>query len=278
MNRILMAICLILLCSCQNAQVEDPSTGTPFATFSAPGPVETPTQQDESQQAIASIQAVWAAGAHSTGNQVIGCKNCHDTSGGSIEAAIAWWNPQTLQYEHVTDGNDLCLKCHTGVGKPIPQAISGIAIHNNLGCIDCHDVHNIQASCTSSICHSNILQNNPAPPSTPTGGHPNVGSPFCGGPTSCHPAATEAASKPQSIHGWQHKIVSCEACHDAGNLPAGPVEDGSAWVTWQTIIQSGNPVTQPYFSHSIQVNVDCFRCHFSNNPWNLALVSGNEFK
>jgi hypothetical protein len=151
-------------------------------------------------------------------------------------------------------------------------------VHNNLNCVDCHDPHNTVASCTNSICHANILQNNPGPPSTPVGGHPNVGSPFCGGPTSCHPAATAAASKPQSIHGWQHNTVTCAACHDADHLAVEPVAGGGPWVTWQKSILSGNSITKPYFSHSIQVNVDCFRCHFNNNPWNLPMVTGNEFK
>jgi len=288
MKRWFITIFLILLCSCQNSPSDVQITVTPSATLSPPGSVSTPALERETPQVILDIQDVWAKGPHATGSQskliaslesqqVVECKDCHESTGGIISAAIAWWNPQIQQYQSVPDSNTLCRKCHIDIGNSKHQPDLGEAVHKSFECTDCHNPHNTVASCSNSSCHPNILQINDVPPATPTGGHPKVDSPFCGGPT-CHPVATEAASKPRSVHGFVHVVVTCEACHDAGGLQVGPEEGGGPWITWQTLVQSGNSVREPYFSHEIQVEVDCKRCHFSNNPWKLPLASGSEFE
>ncbi len=287
MKRWFTSVFLILLCSCQNPPSAAQITITPSATWSPSGSVYTPVLERETPQAILDIQDVWAQGSHATGShdklitpldpqQVVECKDCHESIGGILSVSIAYWNPQIQQYQSVPDSNTLCRKCHVDIGSSNHQPDVGKAVHKSFECTDCHDPHSTMASCSNSTCHANILPSDNMPPATPTGGHPTIESPFCGGPT-CHPAATEVASKPRSVHGSVHAAVTCQACHDASGIQVGPEEGGGPWITWQTPVQSGNSVREPYFSHQIQLEVDCTRCHFSNNPWKLQLVSGSEF-
>jgi hypothetical protein len=67
-----------------------------------------------------------------------------------------------------------------------------------------------------------------------------------------------AAAAPAPGHDEDHQAVACVACHDASNLEVGPSEDQGIWITL------------PYTSHSIQSEAPCDRCHFANNPWDLA--------
>jgi hypothetical protein len=298
MKRYFISLILFFLCACQNTSAIVPIVVTPSKTLSpnefiipasTVEQVSTPVLDDSTEQAVSAIQDIWVRSPHANLMQggfrantatlkAVGCNNCHESiSGTIIGSKIAWLDTVSQRYQSVADINNLCQKCHDGLKVANHQVVTQSSIHNGFECTDCHDPHSTVPTCSNSSCHQGIIQINDMPPSTPTGGHPQIGNPFCGGP-SCHPAATAVALLPQSVHGAAHINVSCEACHDAGNPELGPQENGGIWVTWQTIVQSGNSIKVHYFSHTVQLEVDCKRCHFSNNPWKLPLVTGNEFE
>jgi hypothetical protein len=170
-----------------------------------------------------------------------------------------------------------CEDCHEDEGSVAAADYhTGEAVHQGFECVRCHDPASTAASCTNSACHTGILVSGEGPPATPSGGHTTASGPFCGG-QGCHPQATAAAARPQSIHNSRHAQVSCAACHDAGSAQAGPGPDGGPWVSWRTIDQDGTAQSEPYFSHQIQAEVDCRRCHFNDNPWDLPQVNRDEF-
>jgi hypothetical protein len=80
------------------------------------------------------------------------------------------------------------------------------------------------------------------------------------------------------VHGAAHVNVTCQACHAAGDLKPGPGKDGGPWVVWQAVDQPGSSMELPYFPHAMQLEVACKRCHFTDNPWGLPLVTGSEFQ
>lgn len=87
--------------------------------------------------------------------------------------------------------------------------------------------------------------------------------------TDCHEEHSLEAScascheEPLTGHDEEHDIVMCVACHDASGLDAGPVEGEDIWLTFRT--------DDPYISHNLQLDVDCTRCHFTGNPWDLSV-------
>jgi hypothetical protein len=286
MQKWFMIIVFILLAACQPATVPVVPTSTFSGTLP---PLYSPTISTDSEvkYQLLNIQLAWEKSPHAVQSQndplktdgawqITRCDNCHESKGGIIGATIAWWDPETQAYESVPDSNTLCQKCHEDILAFSHQEASNSLVHQSFECFDCHEPHSTAASCSNSTCHANILQIDDQPPSTPVGGHPDVGNPFCGGP-GCHPAATQAASKPHSGHSFTHAGVTCVACHDASELQVGPDQIRGLWVTWRIIVEEGSSLTEPFSSHSIQLIVDCKRCHFSDNPWNLPIAVGNEF-
>jgi hypothetical protein len=217
----------------------------------------------------------WNDSPHKSASHSIGCESCHETKGGSIQAAIAWWNKADGTHEPVTDSTALCSKCHadTEIKRQVIDLTN--SVHSSFKCLDCHNPHSTAASCTNSGCHAGIRKPSDMPPATPGSGHPS-NSAFCGG-ANCHPAATEAALSNPTIHGARHAMVACIACHDSSASQVGPSGATGLWLPLRTVEINGTPTTQPYKPHSIQAKVDCTRCHFEANPWKLPLVSGHEF-
>ena len=285
----LWAFCVfvVILYACQDVKLTVPASVTPSAALPPPEVTRTPVLDSVIGQQFLSIQIAWENSPHANNlqdNQLlpqeltedIRCDKCHESKDGIISAPMAWWNPEINRYESVHDSNALCSKCHIDRNVLNHGGEPENEIHRNFECIDCHEPHSTIASCSSSNCHLNIVQTNELPPATPTGGHPDIDRPFCGGP-SCHPAATEIASRPRSVHGYNHANVTCVACHDATGLEVGPEENRGTWVTWREIVLDGRTLNEPSSSHYIQVEVDCTRCHFSNNHWDLPTVTGDEF-
>jgi hypothetical protein len=303
MHRYLLLLALVFLCACQTNASAGPVDGTPTIRVSpAPsvdvGPSPEPLATSTLTQTVgppASIEEqAWANSPHALpptatvqptdsgapASAVVPCSACHKEDGGTVTGSkIAWWNATAQQYESVADVNTLCQKCHDQLRPSNGLSTPKSDIHGGFECTACHDPHTTAASCSNSTCHTNIRQTSDMPPSTPMGGHPFIGGggPFCGG-TSCHPAATAAASQPRSVHGAAHRNVTCEACHAAGDVTARPGKDGGPWIPLQTTPQPGKPTAVPYFSHAVKVEVDCQRCHLANNPWSLPAVTGNEFQ
>lgn len=206
--------------------------------------------------------------------QDIPCETCHETNGEEVSSSVAWWEQTTGHYQTVTSSDELCNKCHSDTEPHNNQITLENSIHSGFGCVSCHDPHSATASCSS--CHADIRPESSIPPATPSGGvHPNNGA-FCGG-ANCHPAATQAALSNFSIHGAVHASVSCVACHDASGMDVGPSEALGTWVTFKAMEADGTKTLEPQASHIIQASVDCNRCHFPENPWQLPLVTGNEF-
>lgn len=250
-----------MLVSCQSHT--PPPTDTPTETVQ---PTETISPQMQARQN--EITSIWENSVHAQASNPVNCNDCHLTENGVVLEAVYWRNQQTGQYEAVSGGSSVCGQCHS---------ISAEHAHKLFDCVDCHDPHKVEASCTDSGCHSNIQTVFYEIPATPVGGHPASGSSFCGG-NNCHSVATAVAQSAGSIHGPAHASVTCEACHDASQLQVGPFADNGNWVTLQLGEFNGESVKTPSFSHDIQLEVDCARCHFEDNPWGLPLVTGQEFQ
>ncbi len=257
-----LKICLItlFLASCQNSTPSATSTVTPTKTVQ---PTETVSPLVQARQN--EITTIWENSIHAQGTDPVNCDDCHRTRNGVVLEEAAWRNQQTGQYEAVSETNSLCSQCHT-------DASAG-HVHATYTCIDCHDPHKAEASCTDSGCHANIQTVFFELPATPTGGHPNGGSSFCGG-ANCHSVATAVAATTGTTHGPEHAQVTCEACHDASQLQVGPSPEDGNWMLWQEVESNGTTFTEIRNSHDLQLEVDCARCHFENNPWGLPLITG----
>ena len=267
MNKIIRLILISFIavfingCTGANILTPEPYLITPTAT------AITPTMELSSQAEVQQSDARenWTNSDHAQAGNTVDCYVCHQIQNGLATKDIAWRNQETGQYESLADSNGLCTKCH-------PDADTAEKAHSDKACVDCHNPHSLTASCLN--CHKQIKQAAVIAPSTPTDGHPND-TPFCEG-SGCHSIATQAAQSPMSIHGSSHANVACEDCHDADGLQVGPTQDGSVWLLWREVEISGKKTLMPYQSHNLQFEVDCDRCHFEGNPWNLRAVSNNE--
>jgi hypothetical protein len=301
MHRSLPLLALVFLCACQTSASAGPVDGTATIAVSpapsvnvspSPEPLATPTLTQTVAPPNSMEEQAWASSPHALSlaatvqptdpraSAAVPCSACHKEEGGAILGSkIAWWNATAQQYDSVADVNGLCQKCHDRLRTSNGASTAKSDIHGAFECTACHDPHTTAASCSNSTCHAGIRQTSDMPPSTPMGGHPFIGGggPFCGG-TSCHPAATAAASQPRSVHGAAHRNVTCQACHAAGDVTAGPGKGGGPWILLQTTPPPGNPTNVPYFSHAVQLEVDCQRCHFTGNSWSLPAVTRNEFQ
>jgi hypothetical protein len=202
--------------------------------------------------------------------QSIRCDVCHAVSKGIASSEIAWWDQATGEYEAVASSTALCEKCHADTEVLRHRRDLGNAAHAGFRCTNCHDAHSTTTSCTQAGCHTDIGQaaGQATPPATPSVGHQAGSQGFCGGPQ-CHASATAAAQGTRLMHDGIHAVVTCVACHDASGLEVGPLEDGSAWVTWRKTELLGRENNEPYQSHAITRQVDCLRCHNAGNPWGL---------
>jgi hypothetical protein len=76
-----------------------------------------------------------------------------------------------------------------------------------------------------------------------------------------------------------HANVTCMACHDASGLQVAPHPDeaeGGKWVTVLASVSRSGEATVAYaHSHSAQWLVDCSRCHFAENPWELSVLTAD---
>jgi hypothetical protein len=192
----------------------------------------------------------------------IDCATCHEMERGVALPGIAWLNTVTDQYEVVNTPDELCSQCHlstAGVsvsgGRGVTHAINteGSAHANWAGewpqvdrpqyCTDCHDPHSTDPlDCLD--CHQEI-------------------------PTS--------TSHMAGFNSVMLDKVSCMACHDASGLEVGPDPDGTQNGVFVTIVSTmgrdGQESHSYSYSHSVQWQVRCDRCHFSNNAWGLPVLS-----
>jgi hypothetical protein len=271
-----LCILFLFLTACQSrgqalslptATVFQPTNTPPPPTQTPPPPTQTPLPQASLRQN--EIASIWETSPHAQTTPPVQCDSCHRVENGVVLEEIAWRNHLTGQYEVVTGNDALCSQCH--------EVRAESNVHMTMTCTDCHDPHRVESSCTKSGCHSNIPTNFFELPATPTGGHPTNRSAICGG-ASCHVVATAVASTTGSIHGAEHAQVNCVACHDDGQMQVAPSPDDGRWATWQEAEIAGQVVNESHASHNIQREVDCARCHFENNPWELKPVKGDELQ
>ncbi|TET85220.1 MAG: hypothetical protein E3J37_02435 [Anaerolineales bacterium] len=164
----------------------------------------------------------------------IECNVCHFVSKkGEVDPEYAWLLfLQIQEYEEVASSTELCGKCHAEADFNIPgyKPIFVGGAHADYLCTECHDAHVIAASCGSAGCHDEI-QEIPG-------------------------------------HDEDHEAVTCGACHDAGDLEVGPDEDLRVWLTFLPANAEG--VSVPFTSHNTQLEANCERCHYPDNPWDLS--------
>lgn|GEM_PF-3275826 len=242
-------------------------TQLPTPTVSAPLPISNPiaptaTLSSETQTRLVNIRHQWEGSPHAKVEDVIDCQNCHQLQNGMVTSELAWWDEGDSKYEPVADSTALCLKCHTDFE-------GSKSVHAKITCTDCHDEHAVNASCFD--CHDHIRAESVQALTTPIDGHPGGMAADCEG-SGCHSMATQVAQMAQmafSIHGTSHVNVTCEACHAADDYKVGPTQNENIWVLWRTTKVNGEMLSVPYQSHNLKYEVDCTRCHFDGNPWNL---------
>ncbi len=173
----------------------------------------------------------------------IGCDTCHPDKKGP---ELAMWNNGTGTYDPVLTTTQLCEKCHTdSLGGSRHKIRLGGGAHSNQIttttyrpelCTDCHDPHSGEASCSNSECHTDVLD----------------------------------PAKQIEGHDGDHANLTCVACHDASGMTLGFDEASKKWVSGTSeVSRSGALTFTPEFSHDFAKSVDCDRCHFEQNPWNL---------
>ena len=207
--------------------------------------------------------------------QAVDCDVCHSPlANGGFSTDVSYWNPETGGYEEVQDTSELCRNCHRQ-SESIDNSIDmGTGMHAKLGCTACHEPHRGTASCTNSTCHASleaevtVIGRLYMPP-----GHENAEPHDCGG-AQCHSAATQVAQDNSFLHiGNYHGNLTCSACHDATGMEVEPGDDFLEWNTWQPVTWDGQEGKRPKFSHNVQREVDCTRCHYEANPWRLPVPS-----
>ncbi len=208
------------------------------------------------------------------------CKTCHlfDENGDPIKEII-FWNRETGNAERVSNNTDLCTKCHTKTNDVDNSVNLGEnEFHSSLSCTACHDPHRTTASCTDSGCHADVSKDLEIIKYLAVDSDHETESPHsCGAGSQCHALATQVVEENQLPHiGVQHAFLTCAACHDGAEMEVGPVNENSVWTTFQTVEWNGLTVKRPKFSHVITTKVDCTRCHFEENPWELDADVGND--
>lgn len=175
--------------------------------------------------------------------QSIPCKVCHQLDKkGNVQPEVSWLEVAALdEYVSVENTNELCLKCHEPANLREHIAIEIGGAHGEFLCTDCHNSHALATFCGDSSCH-------------------------------------ESLQEPDKIivgHDEDHVNISCEACHDASGLDVGIDEITSMWVTyapWSVESEEGlESGTKPFVSHNTILEVNCERCHFLDNPWDLSV-------
>jgi predicted CXXCH cytochrome family protein len=216
----------------------------------------------------------------------IGCETCHRVQNGYVDPEIAWYDRLTGFYETVTDSTAICGRCHLDNETLNHERKLGDGPHGEFECIRCHDEHSAEADCSDCHpinltgkphfidehvdvigngdcveCHAGAFQNHDM--SIQQAGDDN-----CMG---CHGRLMGQTSIAliQYGHSEQHGNVRCVACHDASGFDVGPVEDTNVWMTHRTTEFMGQTSTAPYQSHNLQLLIECQRCHYQDNLWDL---------
>jgi len=217
----------------------------------------------------------------------ISCEVCHPQGFDTNDVSIAWFDIVTGYTETVATTTDLCQKCHRDTETLRYQVHFGSQVHTEFTCTDCHEPHSANANCGNMGCHEEVVAvmsiYNPAHLGISDNGvcvecHTRgmdehtmyikeLGTDNC---ISCHANLVEILETPavQLGHTIYHQPVPCSVCHDATNAPV-EIDDSGDWVTIRTTELLGRTTQTEFTSHNVQRYVDCLRCHFETNPWDL---------
>lgn len=248
-------IFIILMYGCTtSSNVEPTPTNPPL-----------PTVNPEQELLLSSISASFSAGLHAS---EFSCEKCHTTKEGAVAKQLAWTDGSTGQMEVISSPNKLCGKCHADQVIRSGSLDTTQLAHIDFECTNCHNAHNLQASCTESTCHTSIryfFSLRIEMPANHTGkGDPN--SPMCGGST-CHDLARQVANTP-IYHHPIHRNVPCYVCHDVSGMVV--IMDGEqSWITVLDPGQDNGAKLLPQISHTIGLQVQCEKCHYTDNVWTL---------
>jgi hypothetical protein len=169
----------------------------------------------------------------------IGCVVCHKVDkNDEVLPGFAWLEiAQIGEYAELSTTTQLCQKCHIEeVDLTGHHGVEIEGVHHEFVCTACHNPHDTSASC---------------------------------GATDCHHDVTMSDSQIDG-HDEDHLRVSCVACHDAGGMLVDFSEDLGVWTTLMP--GSDGETLIEYTSHNIQLSVQCERCHYVDNPWDLSQV------
>lgn len=173
----------------------------------------------------------------------IGCAVCHPERDGEVDVSqVSWLDMSTGEYVSVTSTTELCGMCHRDTETLRHERDISQSAHAGYTCTDCHDPHSTVASCTATGCHDQVF----------------------------------TASDTVGAHNFDHQGISCVACHDGANLPVQRLEEEETWITMRVRELLGQTAREPYQSHLLQKTVDCERCHYAGNPWQLTVPVSKE--
>lgn len=219
--------------------------------------------------------------------QHIGCAMCHRMENGVAEPKPVWFDARTGFYETISSSTELCSKCHLDNETLRHARHLGEYAHRDFNCTDCHDAHSLSAGCSDGGCHTNIYFPHPGIRSehrvqtdasecsechnSVADIHMNILEETPVNCMDCHGNIIGGHVSRAMVlgHGEAHEKVSCVACHDAAGFDVNSTEEDGEWIPYRTVQLLGRGSTEPYQSHNIQLEVDCTRCHYSENPWDL---------
>nr|MBN1228992.1 hypothetical protein [Anaerolineae bacterium] len=186
----------------------------------------------------------------------IRCYNCHPVGEDNVaEEALAWWDAETDTHVFQENSTMLCEQCHrdSPAGTTRQRELADSTAHASATCTTCHDPHDGTADC--SDCHH----------------AEDTETDFVNACWAQYLAPDAPA---------HHTDLLCQTCHDAGGLELRPVQDPGEpypgqWATWRnTLIAGSIPSNHVWVSHNLSAEVDCSRCHYDGNPWELAADVG----
>lgn len=257
---------LYLISACAQADTSQVGLANPDPSPTSTANLNVKTTEDPMMK---SIRTLYVDSPHAL---KLSCESCHSLVDGVLQRELAWSDPEIGQDETVPDANKLCIKCHPSQDAANAMANSQPLAHPDFGCVDCHNAHTLQASCTQSACHSDIRDTLTTSLEKPNG-HPEEGDPnnnyLCGGST-CHELVKKAQSAPM-YHRYNHSQVPCTVCHDASGMMVDKKED-LGWVTLPGSAQDSG-TENALVSHIIGREVACKKCHSTGNRYNLLEIN-----
>ena len=218
----------------------------------------------------------------------ISCDVCHPAGIDGDGSQIAWKDAVTGYSETLATSTELCEKCHHDTDTLHYKVDLGSEVHVGFACVDCHEPHSTRASCGNTGCHDDVVSvmaiYNPnhlgiTDKAVCVGCHTRgmdehtmyvkeLGTDDC---LSCHINLVDIpiTSAVQLGHTIYHQSVSCSACHDASEALVEPNENQDEWTTIRIFELLGRTSRVPFTSHNLQRSVNCMRCHYDGNPWDL---------